>query len=83
MDENCDDDLNCTMQKHRIDAVVVNNEGVLLIPQKATKSEEKADGTGGFISPSRTLNTLNNVSTRTQALFISTRQSETTSESGG
>lgn len=78
MDEGCEDDLNCTMQKYRTGAVAVNSKGVLLVPQEDTEPEETTGDNGGFIFPSRTMNTLAIVSTRSQAVFISTRQSEMT-----
>lgn len=76
MDESCADDLNCILQKHRIGAVAVNKEGMLLIPQRSTEPEKLTGDNGNFIFPSRTLNTQDIAPTRTQAVFLSPRQSE-------
>ena len=75
IDESCDEDLNCAMQKYRIGTIAVNSEGVLLLPQENTEPEVTAGNSSDFTSPSRTLNTLDIAPARTQAVFLSSRQS--------
>ncbi len=77
-DPNCLEDLHCTMHKNHTQAVLLNPRGVLIVQQRAEKSQYFENSTSNLL-PLLSLNTLKDPGTASsESLFIPTGQIEPT-----